>query len=533
MSNYYRFWARERWWSYVLAIASLICIAIATIYPFNFVVPPDFALSNIFEKFDHNSTVKDYGNNIILFIPLGFGLAGILSRKKSTFLGILVLVTIISFGISLSVEITQVFLPRRVSNFTDVTNNTIGGSIGVFLYWWRKSIVSFVKALILHHRQRLTPRSVGLVFIGYFIVIYLVVFSLLINVNLSNWDDDFPLIIGNEAIGDRPWQGKINQLHISDRALSSPEINTAFREKEVFWIKSGISIASYLFTDFSQLFPNGKRLNPLNSNFNDIFDNDVKLEWRPKGLSKITKQTAEKDDNQSININSDRWLKSKTNASKITQKLKQTNQFSIGTIIATKEIQQSNYPRIISISGNPFYRNLTIAQDKTNLILRLRTPVTGVNGNEPELLIPHVFQDLKFHYIILIFDANKLDIYIDKPEIKYTFNFEPEITLWSYFPVIIPAWQINLGDFNKLFYRLGFYTILLIPLGFLSSILLSFFNHQKIRQLLLLTITCLLPALLIEQLYVNLTAQPIRSFNLLLSITILFLTTLIFKKKTD
>ncbi len=506
----------RRWWSYVLAIASLIVIAIATIYPFNFVVPQDLSLQNIFGEFDRSSNLKDYANNIILFIPWGFSLAWILPRKKLTYIGILILAIIASFGISLTVETTQLFLPRRISNFTDVATNTIGGGLGAFIYWGRNPVINFLEALISNHLHRLTPKSVGLVFVGYFVFIYSIVFSLLINVNLSNWDNDFPLIIGNETTGDRPWLGKINQLHISDRALSLTEINAAFDVREVFWLKSGNSVASYLF---SEIF------NRQDSDFANIFDNKPRLVWQQQSSSKSVR-----DNNQSITVNSDRWLKTPKSASIIIKKLRKKNQFTISAMVASNKIEQSDYPRIISISGNPYYRNITISQDRKNLILRLRTPVTGENGNEPELLIPNIFNDLKFHHLILTFDADKLDVYIDRPDNKYTFAFEPEIIFWSYFPVIIPAWQVNLDRVNKLFYILGFYGILFIPLGFLGGILLSLFNRQKTKQLLLLNVVCLLPALLIEHLYVSMASQPIRIFNLLLNIAILLSTTLIFQK---
>ena len=511
----------NRRWGYVLAIASILCIAIATIYPFDFVVPQNLSLQNIFGKFDCISDLKDYTQNIILFIPWGFSLAWILTRQKPIYLGIIIIVIIANFSTSLTVETIQFFLPIRTSNFTDVATNTIGGTIGAFLYWWHVPIINFLGALISSNRYQLTPKSVGLAFISYFAFIYLLVFNLLINVNLSNWDPDFPLIIGNEITGERPWQGKINQLHISDRTLSFPEINAAFSERELFWLKSGNSVASYLFT---------KKNNHQDANFANIVNNEPMLIWQQKSSSKSVQSQVDRSDRESITLKSDRWLKSPDSISTITQKLRKNNAFTISVIFATNKIEQPDYPRIVSISGNPFYRNVTIAQDRKNLILRLRTPVTGENGNEPELLIPNIFRDLQFHHLIVTFDADKLDVYIDRPENKYTFSFEPEITFWSYFPIIIPAWQVNLDNVNKLFYRLGFYSLLFIPLGFLGGILLSLFNHRKTKQLLLLNVVCLLPALLIEQLSVTLASQPMRMFNLLLTIVILLFTTLIFKK---
>ncbi len=505
------------WLAYLLAIASLICIVTATVYPFNFVVPQNVSIKTIFSQFERSSNLKDYANNIILFIPWGFSLAWILPRKKLTYLGILIIAIITSFGISLSVEFLQYFLPQRISNFTDVTTNTIGGGVGTFLYWWRKKFCYFIHSLISKNHQKLTYKSVGLVLIGYFVFINLIIASLLFSVNLGNWDNDFPLVIGNEATGDRPWNGRIESLNLSDRALTRTEIQAAFQEDQAFWSQSDSVIASYIF---SQSEPSQE------NNFANLIGTQPKLVWQQKSL----KQSVSNSGDRSITVNRDRWLITPESASIINQKLQQTNQFTLSAIIATNEIKQPNYPRIISISGNPFYRNFTIAQDHENLLLRLRTPITGENGNEPELLISNIFNDVQFHHLIVTFDSNNLNIYVDSLKRKYSFTFAPEITFWSYFPIIVPSWQVNLSHLEKILYPLAFYSVLFIPLGFLGGILLSLLNRQKFIQLLLLTIICLLPALSIEQLYVTLSNQTIRSFNLLIGIVILSISTLTFQK---
>ncbi|MGF1541097.1 MAG: VanZ family protein [Pleurocapsa sp.] len=506
----------SNWLAYLLAIASFLCIVIATIYPFKFVVPENVSLEAIFSQFKNTSDLQDYANNILLFMPWGFSLAWILRHQKLPYFGILIITIIASFSLSLSVEIIQAFLPIRVSNFADVTTNTIGGGIGACVYWCRRPIANFFSIIISQNYDQLTPKTVGLTLVGYFAFINLIIASLLLNVNLNNWENSFPLIIGNEVTENRPWEGRISQLHISDRSLSKAEIETAFNEGELFWLQSGFSIASYLFS--------GENI-PQTTKFVNLVDSEPTLVWQQQSLEQSVANSVD----QSITLNRDRWLKTPQSASTINYKLKQTNQFTLSAVFATNNTEQSNDSRIISISSNTSNRNFTIAQKQKKLMLRLRTPVTGENGNRPELLIPNVFNNLGFHHLIMTFDANQLDIYLDHPSNQYTFAFEPETTFWSYFPPVIPLWQVNLKNSNKLLYYLGFYTVLFIPLGFLGGILLSFLNRQKYLQLLLLSIICLLPALLIEQLYVTLTTRPMRTINLLISIAVLSLTTLAFK----
>ena len=61
----------NRRWVYLLLIASLSLIIAATISPFNFVIPEGFSWEFIVEKFKFGSTIKDYLQNNLLFIPLG------------------------------------------------------------------------------------------------------------------------------------------------------------------------------------------------------------------------------------------------------------------------------------------------------------------------------------------------------------------------------------------------------------------------------------------------------------------------------
>src|SRR5690606_1149415 len=43
---------------------------------------------------------------------------------------------------------------------------------------------------------------------------------------LSQWDDSYALVLGNEVSGNRPWQGSIRFLAIHKRALSAEDIAT-------------------------------------------------------------------------------------------------------------------------------------------------------------------------------------------------------------------------------------------------------------------------------------------------------------------
>jgi len=83
----------------------------------------------------------DVAVNILGFIPFGFALSAWLGkdggRKR---LPVAVLVVLAGAGISLLIELLQVYLPTRDSSLTDFMNNTLGAYLGAWLFrvWFRK-----------------------------------------------------------------------------------------------------------------------------------------------------------------------------------------------------------------------------------------------------------------------------------------------------------------------------------------------------------------------------------------------------------
>ena len=81
------------------------------------------------------SYLMDILKNIFGFIPFGFFFSAYLRMRKPRSNLQLLLISILFAGcISLSIELIQVYLPTRNSQFTDVITNTLGAIIGVILF---------------------------------------------------------------------------------------------------------------------------------------------------------------------------------------------------------------------------------------------------------------------------------------------------------------------------------------------------------------------------------------------------------------
>jgi len=76
---------------------------------------------------------KDKILNVLLFLPLGFLLARHLRSRGFSLPRAVLLTTALGFGLSLTVELLQAFLPSRESDLMDLISNTLGTLAGSFI----------------------------------------------------------------------------------------------------------------------------------------------------------------------------------------------------------------------------------------------------------------------------------------------------------------------------------------------------------------------------------------------------------------
>lgn len=496
-------------WTILLLISSLIFILFATLYPFNFSVRFAVSLSNILNSFYHSSYLGDQIKNVILFLPFGLGLTGFLHksklRKLYTYAGVLAA----SFSLSFLVEALQVFLPSRSSTISDLITNFTGGALGmVCFYLWKRKYFSYTVGFI-NTKVCFSIQGLTICFIGYMTLTFLISMSLQNPNNLSfrNWDEAFPLLLGNERSGDRPWKGSISELSISDRAISDDEIKLAFFDKDLANVAGNSLLASY------SLIGNGS--------YSDRTGHLPNLVWQGKSSAAPVAG--------SVAVNSDRWLSTPTPATALTQRLRQTSQFTLSTIVATADTTQSGPARLVSLSQDVFHRNFTLGQNGTNLDFRLRTPIAGVDGCYPEVVVPDVFADKNFHHLIVTYDGSNLRFYIDRLERFYQIEMNPSIALFRYILFLVDDWSICITPVYLTCYKILYYGIIFSPLGFFLGRLTIISQGKLIFHILLIGAGIVVPTLILEGILGNVGRREIRLDNLILSITITTIVMLLVK----
>ena len=423
-----------KYWAFFLVGSSIFLILIVTLYPYTFISYEHLSLIVVQFRQSLNLTTDIYDAiaNILLFSSLGFGLAGIFYKRFSGWRFIVFLNLIISASLSLTIETLQLFLPTRTSSVLDLLTNILGGFLGTVAFYFCKSFA--VKFLV---KRWLTKSRLIFIAISYTTLVFCLMFSLHRSNNLSNWDPTFPLLVGNESTGDRPWNGMMSQIYFANRALSTAEITQVLTEKHV-------RDSSTLWTTAYQLTGKNDYLDQ-----NDLSPN---LEWRGYPPDHQNKGM--------ISLSQKHWLSTLEPVTKLIQSIRQTSQFSLLTTVATSDIHQTGPARIISLSANPSLRNLTIGQQGSRLIVRLRTPLSGAGKSNTNLAFSGIFTDTNFHRLLLNFNRNTLQLFVDNSQEIYVIRLSPAI-LFAHLLPAIGIRNLQITPSNEWILQLIFYSFIL------------------------------------------------------------------------
>ena len=79
----------------------------------------------------------------------------------------------------------------------------------------------------------------------------------------------------------------------------------------------------------------------------------------------------------------------------------------------TEDMNQSGPARILSYSLNTGLRNFTLAQSDDELVVRLRTTKTSLNGMNPHLIVDDTFDHRGLKHMAIVYDFLEQTVYID------------------------------------------------------------------------------------------------------------------------
>jgi glycopeptide antibiotics resistance protein len=406
-----------------VALFGLICILSLTLYPFRLQVRQTLARPGFTWRLPAQGAESplDIVENVGLSAPLAFGLALYfrVDRRMRDWTNLLA-VLLISAALSYVIETTQLFIPGRYSDFNDVLSNTAGGMLGFlacFVYL-RRNLKACLLAYVIH--------------------MYIISIPLQWTSSLANWNDSYPLLLGNERTLNRPWVGRVWQLMIADRALTEAEVKELSVPRDPESILGDHLIARYSFGPES----------PFRDETGSLPDLLIRGTDRPPS------------DTDGIAVGRDRWLETARPPVALTRRLKRTDQFTLAVTVATGRLDQGGPARIVSFSRSVGDRNFTLGQHHNGLVFRLRTLLTGANGTPPELFVPGVFQDTEPHFVVVTYGGSRVRAYVDGNSSPEALTFSPGAAAFAF--LAAPATGRGMNAYNAVYYVLVF-----VPVGVL------------------------------------------------------------------
>jgi glycopeptide antibiotics resistance protein len=344
---------------------------------------------DVFQDLIYFSPV-DILNNFILFLPFGFLLPlafhGRFGGNSATHL---VRTAAAGLAVSACIETAQLLLPGRSTTLNDLAMNGLGTLAGFRLasVWSSGDRPNPV----LGGKRKKRMAAILTAFYGLFL------FGLCASPALRNgcqtWKEGFLLIVGNEATGDRPWNGQIGEIALND----GPGAGCGGPEGLPAWGgPGGFRLPLFHFT-----LREGK--------------GDTVYSRIPDGASfRMTAARLEwAGDGSGMRVSGERPLRLIESADSVTATIKRSSAMVLSMRIKPEGPPQFGPARIVTLSGDTQDRNFTLAQDGTDLVFRVRTAQAGPNGSRKLAVAPEVFRDGGWHTIDAVFNRGYSGLYVD------------------------------------------------------------------------------------------------------------------------
>jgi hypothetical protein len=363
----------------VQLLAWLVALVAVTLFPFEFQLAPGALVARWDGIWpDRIPLAADVALNVLLFVPFGIWWRGLGRRERR--LSPLWRAGVTGLCISAGIEILQGFMPRRDMSVVDLLANGAGAVTGA----WRCGVFGPpVAARTERIRDSASPVFVAAAMVSIAIATAAVAGVLQAGSRLGTWNYDYPLLVGNERSGDRPWRGRVVAVEITDAAVPSHVIRRFAGGADIEL--PGNRLAAF---DFDGPGPH-----------RDVAGVVPALRWTAGG---------EASNHGARFAPGSPWLESEAPAAALARRMEGSNAFSVRVVCASEDLTQVGPARILSNSMDIGYRNFTIGQQGTDLVVRVRTARTGFNGSRPEIRVPSVFTDTGIRDILVTYDGASL-----------------------------------------------------------------------------------------------------------------------------
>ncbi|MBL1175444.1 VanZ family protein [Pantanalinema sp. GBBB05] len=468
-------------WANRIIVLSVVLILVATLYPFRLRVPDALSIRQTIRGFMLTDTNwSDLIANVVLFIPLGFGSSAGLSKHKLSDQQKLLIVLGCSAGLSLTVEILQVFLNNRTPALTDLVTNTLGGYLGYLTFQYGRSpLLGFIQLILIYFQRfvsRLSWIQVSVTFLIY-VVLAISLVGWLNGSTLRSWDLNARLLIGSDIAHRMHWEGTIANVQICDRALSANDLTAFLTQAE-----STLPCHEHLVTAY-----------PLTrgSGLADRTGQSPDLVWHGSDPT----PTALSD--QGAVITAQRWLETNGPTTQINQRIQASSELTLAAVVTAAQPElPPRWHQMIALASHPALKNFTLTQVRSDLLFWINTRLHGSGQSPPQGGQEQALAGPNPHRLVITYSGLALRAYVDNPETPTLFLLTP------------------------VDYQVISYLFVFVPIGILLRLIVNYGKGQFWLRLVLTGVGCVLPPLVLESVLAHQSDRPIRLANLLLSIVI-------------
>jgi hypothetical protein len=186
--------------------------------------------------------------------------------------------------------------------------------------------------------------------------------------DLSDWDDDFRLALGNELTGDRPWLGELYRVALYDRALDAGQIARLAKAGRDQSAPGALVLYEFREGTGQVVRDTSGTGTALHLPIKDAST----VQWLAGGGLRLVGPSL---------------IASSGPATKVTEAVKRSKAITVEAWIKPENTVQAGPARIVTVSRDMSVRNVTLGQKADAYEVRFRTTATSPNG-EPAIASP-------------------------------------------------------------------------------------------------------------------------------------------------
>lgn len=410
-------------------------IIFLTCYPFDFGLPAGVSPWRL--PFRLESGLKPAGVlddflNILLFVPFGFGIAGMLRSHGKSARGAVAFAWGLGILLSYSVEFTQYYIPYRDSGWHDVITNSTGALLGALLFNWLGTACLGTVAKVEVGAALALSQPLGAWLIFGPLAIWLVAaVPLQLQTRLSAWDQNCLFMVGNvlSSRSNTAWRGDIYRLELWNKPVPENEARRITTGQPAAISPAGL-VAAYDFTS-----PNA-----LKDQKGELPD----LEW-----SAATEPTVV---SKPVVLDGKSWLVSKVPVTSLIQEIRESSQFSIHVVCLPAD-PAARDRHITTLSRAPGIADFDLEQNHGDLIFWFRSPLS-VRHYPMSWVTEDFFKEKRNYDILFTYDGAELALFVDGQKEHRLYRMGPGAALARFIRNVKPA---ELEGYRYMFYALVFF----------------------------------------------------------------------------